>query len=277
MASYSAFRARMANIPVRKLVAGAFVLKLLALLVALAMVAFNVTGPQAGLLAKIPRMGFHPQLNVTVEEREACREHSGVWQDIGLKVGYGKSTICVTHIVYLDLEQNGTAMGRLEIALFGSIVPQSASNFAKLATCEMAKADPKKNAHLCYHGDSFHRILPGFVAQGGSHATGRSVFGGTFSEMKEPKHHSFLSHASRGVLAWAEFPIGSQFYITLSHDHNSGPAYLDANHVVFGYVMAGESVLDLLDSTPLNKEEPKSKIWIVDSGLLPLSSHETTS
>jgi cyclophilin family peptidyl-prolyl cis-trans isomerase len=110
---------------------------------------------------------------------------------------------------YFDIALDEEKVGRLGIGVFGEIAPKSAANFRALATCTGAFADLDK----CYRGDRFHRVVPDFVIQGGSKSTGRSIYGPTFREEQSPDHHSVLSHIEKGALSWAEYPIGSQFFI----------------------------------------------------------------
>eukprot|EP01087_Luapelamoeba_hula_P019347 TRINITY_DN6393_c0_g1_i1.p1 TRINITY_DN6393_c0_g1~~TRINITY_DN6393_c0_g1_i1.p1 ORF type:complete len:249 (+),score=27.01 TRINITY_DN6393_c0_g1_i1:24-749(+) len=163
--------------------------------------------------------------------------------------------ICVTNKVYFDIVIGERPIGRMVISLFGQIVPRSVENFVTIANCS-------KGAPFCYRGDAFHRVVPGFVAQGGSCATGRSIYGATFREEKTPEHHSFLSHDRKGAVAYAEYPIGTQFYILLKGQAK----YLDGNHQVIGIVTEGLDVLDTIGSTPLNGESPMQKVHIADSG-----------
>jgi cyclophilin family peptidyl-prolyl cis-trans isomerase len=142
------------------------------------------------------------------------------------KLGSEK-VLCVTDEYYFDIAISDVEVGRLVVGVFGAVVPHSAANLRALTTCTGTYADPK----LCFKGDSFHRAVHDSVIQGGSKATGRSIFGGTFREEAAPEHHSFLSHSDVGVVPWAEYSIGSQFFITSTTRNLS---YLDKNHVVFG-------------------------------------------
>ena len=173
------------------------------------------------------------------------------------KLGSEK-TLCVTDEFYFDIEMGSQPLGRMKIGVFGQVVPKSAANFRALATCTGAFADEAS----CYKGDSFHRVVTDFVIQGGSKATGRSIYGSTFREEKEPKHHSFLQHSERGVVAWAEYPIGSQFYILMRDEAK----YLDNNHVVFAIITDGMDVLKKIHDAPRVKEEPLQRITIADCG-----------
>lgn len=167
------------------------------------------------------------------------------------------SPTCVTAEYFMDLGIGERKIGRVTIGVFGKAVPKSALNFRALITC----SKPFDNDR-CYKGDSFHRVVHGFVIQGGSKATGSSIYGGTFREQVSEEHHSVLSHSETGVLAWAEYPIGSQFYIILGREAK----YLDKNHVVFGYVSDGMDVVRQVENTKLDGEKPVETVSIMDCG-----------
>ncbi len=167
------------------------------------------------------------------------------------------SRTCVTAMYFLDLAIGEKNIGRVTLGVFGEAVPKSAANFRALVTCTA----PFDNDR-CFRGDSFHRVVPGFVIQGGSKATGHSIYGGTFREEVSIDHHSVLSHSETGVVAWAEYPIGSQFYILTG----SAAKYLDKNHVVFAYVAEGMDVIKKVEYTQLDKEKPVERVSIIHCG-----------
>lgn len=173
------------------------------------------------------------------------------------KLGYDK-TLCVTDEYYFDISIGEKPVGRFKVGVFGEVVPKSAANFRSLVTCSGVFADDT----LCYRGDTFHRVVTNFVAQGGSKATGRSIYGATFREEKTTDHHSFLEHTEKGVVSWAEYPIGSQFFILIRNEAK----YLDDNHVVFGIVTDGLEVIDKIHDSPRNGEEPSGQVKITDCG-----------
>lgn len=173
------------------------------------------------------------------------------------KLGSEK-TLCVTDEFFFDISIGTQPIGTMKIGVFGDVVPKSAANFRALATCTSVFADDS----LCYKGDSFHRIVSNFVAQGGSKATGRSIYGPTFREEKKKDHHSFLEHGEKGVVSWAEYPIGSQFFVLIRDEAK----YLDGNHVVFGIVTDGLDVLDRIHDAPRTGEDPTSRVSITDCG-----------
>jgi len=204
--------------------------------------------------------------STSIDPSHSCSLHNGVLLPIGHFVGNpGGNLICVTHKIEMHLTfQNHSTFGALTIALFGTLAPHSTLNFLHLSLCDLIETAP----HLCYNGDHFHRLIPYFVVQGGSRSTGKSIYGAAFKEQFTNWRHSLLSHQSKGVVAWAEYPIGSQFYIVLN---TPGPTYLDNNHVVFGYVIEGQELLDQFNRIHVhNKDIPTDRIYINNSRRIPL-------
>lgn len=175
-----------------------------------------------------------------------------------------KTPLCVTGEYFLDVQvKPGSPSEQLTVAIFGHAVPKSAVNWHALATCTGGVDDA-----ACFRNDSFHRVVPNFVIQGGNRGTGRSVFGSTFREEVSAERHSVLSHSARGVLAWAEYPIGSQFYVLMA----STADYLDNNHVVFGIIVDGLDVAERIQMQPLVNGAPEQRVTIVSAGLLDVAA-----
>lgn len=117
--------------------------------------------------------------------------------------------------------------GEIIIQFFDQEAPNTVSNFEKLAN------------EGFYNGLTFHRVIPGFVAQGGCpYGTGTGGPGYTIKcEINEHKHE-------RGVIAMAHAGRdtgGSQFYITYAPQ-----PHLDGHHTVFGKVISGMEHVDEL-------------------------------
>lgn len=92
--------------------------------------------------------------------------------------GGGPKTADITDTVYFDITANGESMGRVEFGLYGDVVPKTTANFKALCT---------KEKKYGYQGSIFHRIIPGFMCQGGDFTKfngtgGKSIYGRTFPD-----------------------------------------------------------------------------------------------
>jgi len=126
-----------------------------------------------------------------------------------------------------------TSMGNFTIELFEQQAPKTVANFVTLA---------EKNF---YDGVIFHRVIDGFMIQGGDPTgTGRGGPGYQFAD----EFHPQLRHNSEGILSMANAgpnTNGSQFFITLT-----ATPHLDGKHAVFGKVIAGMDVVKKIGKTP---------------------------
>ena len=157
-----------------------------------------------------------------------------------------------------------TDYGTIIINLFMDVAPMHAENF-------------KMHANTGYYnGTTFHRVVPGFVIQGGdpnSRLKNRSVHGmggsssryfgfgneGDSSSWRIPEEFSTLKH-KRGTVSMArgsdENSAGSQFFICVKDAPN-----LDNNYTVFGEVISGLEVIDRIVSSPVDmRNNPIKKI-----------------
>ena len=164
--------------------------------------------------------------------------------------------------VFFDLALNGQKQGRLIFELFKETTPKTAENFRALCTGE--KGTGKQGKPLHYKGSHFHRIIPRFMAQGGdfTHGTGmggESIYGNKFDD-----ENFKVKHSKKGQLSMANAgrnTNGSQFFLTFV------PCpWLDGKHVVFGEVIKGLELLELLEKYGTPGGQPTQKITIMDSG-----------
>ncbi len=118
-----------------------------------------------------------------------------------------------------------------------------------------------------YLRSKVHRIIPGFVIQGGDFTHGNGSGGHSIYNNSTFEDENFqLKHDGRGVLSMAnsgQDTNGSQFFITLDYT-----PWLDDKHVVFGKVISGFDVLDKLEKLGSQEGTTKETIKIVKCGEL---------
>ncbi|KAI9250781.1 peptidyl-prolyl cis-trans isomerase cyp5 [Sporodiniella umbellata] len=166
--------------------------------------------------------------------------------------------------VFFDVAVNGNPSGRMTFKLFADTVPKTAENFRALCTGEKGKGLSGKPLH--FKNSIFHRIIPGFMAQGGDFTLGDGRGGESIYGHKFADENFTLKHTSKGLLSMANAgpnTNGSQFFITFDQT-----PWLNGNHTVFGEMVEGESVLDLLEKHGSQSGRPTSMIEIVDCGEL---------
>ncbi|CAL5040925.1 unnamed protein product [Urochloa decumbens] len=174
----------------------------------------------------------------------------------------------VTAKTFLDIQIDGKPAGRIVAGVFGETVPKTAENFRALCTGE--KGIGKDGKPLWYKGSLFHRIIPGFMIQGGDFAnfngTGvTSIYGAEF-----PDENFKLNHTHSGTLSMANYgkdSNGCQFFITTVKESEL-PKKLDGLHVVFGKVLDGMDVVHEIEAQGQASGVPKAKVVIVNSGEL---------
>ncbi|KAI9320571.1 peptidyl-prolyl cis-trans isomerase cyp5 [Dichotomocladium elegans] len=164
--------------------------------------------------------------------------------------------------VFFDIHIKSNPSGRMVFKLFSDTVPKTAENFRALCTGEKGVGNFGKPLH--YKNSSFHRVIPGFMAQGGDFTMGdgrggESIYGRTFKD-----ENFTLKHTGRGLLSMANAgpnTNGSQFFITFDQT-----PWLNGNHTVFGELIEGKEVLDLIEQYGSQSGRPLADIKIVDSG-----------
>ncbi|KAJ6405911.1 hypothetical protein OIU84_013809 [Salix udensis] len=77
--------------------------------------------------------------------------------------------------VYFDMTIGGQPAGRIVMELFADTTPRTAENFRALCTGEKGKGRSGKPLH--YKGSTFHRVIPGFMCQGGDFTAGNGTGG----------------------------------------------------------------------------------------------------
>jgi len=137
-----------------------------------------------------------------------------------------------------------TTKGDIEIRLFSDHAPKTVANFVELAEGTKEWKDPRsgsKTTTKLYDGTVFHRVIDGFMIQGGDPlGSGRGGPGYQFAD----EFHPELAFNRPYLLAMANAgpnTNGSQFFITV------GPTpHLNRKHTIFGEVTKGSDVVDAI-------------------------------
>jgi peptidyl-prolyl isomerase G (cyclophilin G) len=149
--------------------------------------------------------------------------------------------------------------------LFSDITPQTTENFRALCTGEKGLG-PTTRAKLHYLGTKVHRVVDGFVLQGGDITKGDGTGGDSIFPDRYFKDENFVRrHAHAGLLSMANCGANtnaSQFFVTLKEC-----PHLDGKHVVFGQVVEGMQTIRDIAKVPTDMyEKPKIPVHIVDCG-----------
>jgi peptidylprolyl isomerase len=176
----------------------------------------------------------------------------------------GSAEASTNPVVYFDMSIGGKQKGMIVMELFADTVPKTANNFRSLCTGEKGPGRSGKQLH--FMGSAFHRVIPGFMCQGGDFTKGdgtggESIYGEKFKD-ENFKH----KHTGPGILSMANCgpnTNGSQFFLC-----TAPTPHLDGKHVVFGRVVDGMDVVKLIEKQGSQSGKPKCRIVIEDCGEL---------
>ncbi|KAL8960346.1 MAG: hypothetical protein Q9193_002938, partial [Seirophora villosa] len=166
--------------------------------------------------------------------------------------------------VYFDIEIGSTKEGRITFELYTPVVPKTAENFRALCTGE--KGQGKSGKPLSYKGSIFHRVIKGFMIQGGDFTAGNGTGGESIYGEKFEDENFKLKHEKPLLLSMANAgpgTNGSQFFVT-----TVPTPHLDGKHVVFGEVLDGKGIVRKIDNIKTQADKPVSDVKIADCGQL---------
>ena len=165
----------------------------------------------------------------------------------------------------ISITRGGVPLGDITIEMFPDVAPKHVHNFDSLVSIGF------------YNGTAFHRVIPGFMIQGGdpnSRSGPRSTWGyGDPSQTTVPAEFSTLKHV-RGIISAARTPdpnsATSQFFICVATAQ-----HLDGQYSIYGQVLAGMDVVDTIVSSPRDvNNNPFEKVEMNIVKLLPTDVQE---
>ncbi|GAA5949624.1 hypothetical protein JCM21900_002475 [Sporobolomyces salmonicolor] len=167
--------------------------------------------------------------------------------------------------VFMDFQVEGQPIGRVIFELFADTVPKTAENFRAL--CTGSSGLNELGIPLWYKGSPLHRIISGFMVQGGDFTLrngkgGESIYGASFEDedlKREVDAEGLLVMANKG-----RNTNNSQFFVSLR------PCpHLNGKQVVFGRVVKGYEVMVAMSKLPVDsKDHPLQLVTISHCGEL---------
>ncbi|XP_027148221.1 peptidyl-prolyl cis-trans isomerase [Coffea eugenioides] len=166
--------------------------------------------------------------------------------------------------VFFDMSIGGSPAGRICMELYADTTPRTAENFRSLCTGEKGVGRSGKPLH--FKGSTFHRVIPGFMCQGGDFTAGNGTGGESIYGSKFEDENFIKKHTGPGILSMANAgpnTNGSQFFICTDKT-----AWLDGKHVVFGRITEGMDVVKAVEQVGSSSGRTSKPVVISNCGQL---------
>jgi peptidyl-prolyl cis-trans isomerase A (cyclophilin A) len=153
-----------------------------------------------------------------------------------------------------------TSEGTIKVRLFESDAPITIKNFIELAEGSKEWTHPgthKKSTDKLFDDTIFHRVIPGFMIQGGDPTgTGMGGPGYRFQDETKDSQHKFDKPGKLAMANSGPGTNGCQFFITVA-----STLWLTGNHTIFGEVVEGQEIADKISKVPRGgQDKPKTDV-----------------
>ncbi|MGO9864352.1 MAG: peptidylprolyl isomerase [Terriglobales bacterium] len=157
-----------------------------------------------------------------------------------------------------------TSEGTIVCRLFEKDAPKTVANFVELSEGKREWTHPttrKKSTSPLYDGTIFHRVIPGFMIQGGDpQGTGMGGPGYQFEDETKNSPHKFDKAGKLAMANAGPNTNGSQFFITVANTD-----WLTGKHTIFGEVVEGYEVVEKIAKVARNRQDRPNKDVVVKS------------
>ena len=157
-----------------------------------------------------------------------------------------------------------TSEGTIVCRLFEKDAPKTVANFVELSEGKREWTHPttrKKTTDPLYPGTVFHRVIPGFMIQGGDPmGTGFGGPGYQFEDETKGSPHRFDKAGKLAMANSGPNTNGSQFFITVANTD-----WLTGKHTIFGEVVEGYEVVEKISKVAKNRQDRPNKDVLVKS------------
>lgn len=188
------------------------------------------------------------------------QDAAAVWTSVGAYDSVGKKNMSNDEKKSMSIVTLKTNLGSIDLELFSESAPATVQNFLKLIKSGF------------YDGTRFHRVIKGFMIQGGDPLSkdtalqnrwGQGGPGYKFDDEINPNSEPYITGYKRGILAMANSgpnTNGSQFFI-MHQDYPLPPSY-----TIFGKVISGIEVVDKIANNPTAPGDRPIKDVVIEKG-----------